>query len=251
MQYGELHKLLFELSSAERINIMLEVQKNRSKLSHISRQQDMTVTETSRHLQRLSDSRLIEKGADGLYGLSSYGELVLEQLSGLGFVAKHQEYFLQYDLSCLPYEFIGRMGELAKGEFRGDILANFELTENEFRRADKFIWILSDQILKSLIPVVAEKLKQPFDFRFISPQAVMPHDSIAPLPSTMPGVKKRFLPKVDVVVIVTDKAAGFCFPQRSGKIDYRNFNGADPKFRKWCKDLFCYYWDKAQPVVPI
>jgi predicted transcriptional regulator len=73
------------------------------------------------------------------------------------------------------------------------------------------------------------------------PEAVMPPDSEAPLPSTMPGVQKRVLSKVDVVVVVTDKAAGFCLPHRNGRIDYRNFNGVDPKFRKWCEDLFLYY----------
>ena len=61
----KMHKLLFELSSAERIKIMLELQKGKLKLSNLSRKLDLTVTEASRHLQRLSEAKLIQKDTDG------------------------------------------------------------------------------------------------------------------------------------------------------------------------------------------
>ena len=78
-----LHRLLFELSSAERINIMLELQKAKLKLSHLARKQDLTVTEASRHLQRLNEARLIRKDVDGLYGLTAFGTLGSHLRSGL------------------------------------------------------------------------------------------------------------------------------------------------------------------------
>ena len=245
-----LHKLLFELSSPERINIMLELQKQELKLSHISHKLDTTITQTSRNLQRLSEAKVIQKAANNQYQLTPYGEIVLSLLPSLNFVSNHQNYFLKYDISPLPHEFIARIGELSQGEFSSDILKNIEYAENNLREADKFIWIQTDQILKNFIPIIAEKIKQPFDFRFISPEAVMPPDNKAPLPSTLKHVQKRVLPKVDVMVIVTDHAAGFCLPQKSGQIDYRNINGTATKFRKWCKDLFLYYWEKAKPVLP-
>lgn len=241
-----LHKLLFELSSAERIDILMELQKQKMKLSHISRRLDLTVTETSRHLQRLSEAKLARKDADGLYGLTPYGELSLSLLSGLGYATKHQDYFLEYDLSVLPRKFISRIGELEGGVFGHDIYGNLELMASELRKANEFIWILSDQIIKSLVPIVAEKVNRPFDFRFISREGVMPPDSMAPMPTTMIGVQKRFLPKVNVIVVVTDKAAGFCLPRQDGTMDYRNFNGTSETFRNWCKDLFLDYWEKAR-----
>ena len=87
-------RLLFELSSSERMNIMLEIQKQRLKMSHISRKLDMTVTETSRHLQRLGEARLIERDVEGLYGLTPFGVHVLSLLSGLGFVSRYRDYFV-------------------------------------------------------------------------------------------------------------------------------------------------------------
>ena len=201
-------------------------------------------------MQRLSEVKVIQKVTDNLYQLTPYGELVLSLVSNLDFVTKHRNYFLEYDVSPLPSELVCRMGELKEGELGDNILSNLEYTENQLRKADEFIWIQTDQILQNLISIVAEKIKRPFEFRFIAPKEVIPPDSKALIPSTSPNTEKRVLPKVDVILIVTDKAAGFCLPQRNGKIDYRNMHGTDPNFRKWCKDLFSHYWNQAKPVIP-
>jgi predicted transcriptional regulator len=243
-----LGKLLFELSSSERLSIMLKIQKQRLKLSHISRKLDLTVTEASRHLKRLREAKLIQKGVDGLYGLTPFGVLVLSLLSDLGFVSKYRNYFLEYDMSHIPYEFVDRIGELAEGDFGAETFKNLEETEKMFREARKFIWILSDQVLTSSAPTLAARVKGSFEYRVILQEAAMPPDSKSPIPSTTPGVQKRVLPKVDVVIVMTEKVAAFCLPNRSGRIDYTGFGGNDPKFHKWCKDLFLYYWEKAKPV---
>jgi predicted transcriptional regulator len=227
---------------------MLEIQKQRLKLSHISKKLDMTVTETSRHLQRLSDARLIQKDVEGLYGLTPFGALVLSLLSGLGFVSKYRDFFMQYDVSCIPYEFVDRIGELAEGGLGADTFKNLEETEKMFREAREFIWILSDQVLSSSAPIVADRVKDEFEYRVILPVIAMPPDSKSPIPSTTPGVQKRVLQKVDLVIVVTEKVAAFCLPNLNARIDYTGFGGSDPKFHRWCKDLFLYYWDKAKPV---
>lgn len=244
----KLCKLLFELSSSERINIMLEIQQKRLKLSNVSKKLDMTVTETSRHLQRLSEARLIEKDVQGLYGLTPFGMLVLSLLSGLGFVSRYRDFFMEYDVSRIPHEFINRIGELAEGGFESETFKNLEETEKMFREAREFIWILSDQVLASATPAVSERLKGPFEYRVILSESAMPPDSKSPIPSTTPHVQKRILPKVEVVIVMTEKVAAFCLPNRRGRIDYTGFGGTDPKFHKWCKDLFLHFWEKAKPI---
>jgi len=241
-------KLLFELSSSERMNIMLEIQKQRLKLSHISKKLDMTVTETSRHLQRLGEARLIEKDVEGLYGLTPFGVLVLSLLSGLGFVSRYRDYFMEYNMSRIPYEFISRIGELAEGGLGAETLKNLEETEKMFREAREYIWILSDQILMSAAPIVAEKVKSAVEYRVILPEGIVQYPDYKPLIPSAPNFQKKVLPKVEVVIVMTEKVAAFCLPNQSGKIDYTGFGGSDPKFHKWCKDLYLYYWEKAKPV---
>lgn len=191
---------------------------------------------------------MIHKDVYGQYGLTSFGTLVLFQLSGLDCAARHQKYFLEYDASRLPDEFTCRMEELAEGRFIDGTFKVLEVIERGFREAQEYIWVLSDQNLSLLTPILAEKMKTSVDLRFILPQGAFPPDSRAPLPSSMPNVHKRVLQKVDCTVAVTEKQAGFSLPRRR-LLDYRSFIGEDPKFHKWCKDLLLHYWEKATPFV--
>jgi predicted transcriptional regulator len=246
----DLHRLLFELANQERIEILFALKNQRLRMSHLSEKLDQTITETARHLQRLSEDKLVRKNPDGLYGLTSFGALVLNLLPPLRFVSKHREYFLDYDVTNIPYEFIDRIGEVEEAVYVPETLKNLEEGENKILEAQEYVWILSNQILTSSIPALAEKLKKPFDLRIILPEGMFPVENKSRLPSKILSVKKRVLPKVELVVVMTEKYAVFCPPSRKGKIDYTGFSGEDPKFHKWCKDLFLHYWEKAKPITP-
>jgi predicted transcriptional regulator len=241
-----LPKLLFELSSPERLNILLELQNKKEKLSNLSRKLNLTVTETSRHLQRLSEAKLIQKDPDANFTLTPFGTLTMSLLDGLGFASENREYFLEYDISGIPNQFIDRFGELTESTYVAEAFKNLAEGENRFREAQKLVWILSDQALASSIPILAEKAKTQFDLRIILPKGKFPPENTSRLPSAMPTIQKRVLPKVNVLIVLTEAFAVFCLPNRAGKIDYTGFTSTDPKFHKWCQDLYLYYWDKAK-----
>ncbi len=243
-----LHKLLFELSNVERIDILLDLQKEKLKLSPISQKLKLTATETARHLRRLEDAELIDKDKGGYFGITPFGTLALSLLAGLGFVWDNRKFFSEYDTSGLPYQFIDRIGEISQSIRSSEIIKNLEEGENRIRDAQNFVWILSDQVLKNTIPTLVEKVKAPFDLRIILPEGKFPRESESLLPSKAPGIQKRVLPKIDVLTVLTDNYAIYCLPNRNGKIDYTGFSGEDLKFHKWCKDLFLHYWEKAKPV---
>lgn len=245
----KLCKLLFELSSSERMSIMLEIQKKKLKLSHISKNLDLAVTEASRHLQRLSEARLVEKDVEGTYRLTPFGELTLSLLSGLDFISRNRDYFMEYDISPLPYEFINRIGELAGGELGVDIFKNIHDVEIMLQEAQEYVWILSDQILMSTAPILVEKVKSGVEYRIILPKDLVPPTDYKHVAlSSVKGVQRKVLPKVDVVIVITEKVATVCLPNQRGKIDYIGFGGSDPKFHKWCKDLYLHHWEKAKLV---
>ncbi len=243
-----LHRLLFELSGLERLEIMHLLDKDELKLSQISKRLNITVTETSRHLQRLSDASLVEKNPDGRYRASSFGSLALFLLESLDFASKYKRYFLEYDSSVLPYQFVDRLGELSDGTYSADAIKNLEEGERMVKKAEEFVWILSNQVLSSTVEPLAEKLKNRFDLRVILPEGRFPPESSSKLPVNNPGIHKRVLPKVDVLVVLTEKFGIFCLPNKSGRIDYTGFSGESARFRVWCRDLFLCFWDKAVPV---
>jgi len=241
----KLCKLLFELSSIERMNVMLELQKQRLKLSHISKKLDMTVTEASRHLQRLSEAKLIQKDVDGLYGLADFGNLTLSLLSGICFISENRQYFLEHDLSRLPSEFVERIGELSSVSLgTADVMTSFRLSEIMLQEASEYMWILSDQVLTSTVPIIGERMKRGVEFRFIFPENLVAPPGVKPVH----GAQRRALPRVEEIILMTEKEAMFGFPYLNGKLDYALLIGKDPESHKWCKDLFLHRWEKATPA---
>lgn len=65
------------------------------------------------------------------------------------------------------------------------------------------------------------------------------------------GVLIRLIPKVSVAIVLTENDVIFCLPDLNEKIDYTGVISNDPKFLKWCKDLFSYYWEKGRPVTSL
>lgn len=121
----EISKVLFELSSNRRANILFEIQKENLKMQQIAKSLDMTVTETFRHLQRLTDAKLVEKKANGTYTITSLGNLATGFLTGFNFILKNGNYFLEHDINYIPYEFVNRLGELSSAEFCTEAMSGF------------------------------------------------------------------------------------------------------------------------------
>ena len=109
------------------------------------------------------------------------------------------------------------------------------------QEASEYIWIMSDQILTSTVPIIVERMKRGVEFRFIFPATIVPPPGVKP----EPGAKKRMLPKVEEVISMTEKEAMFGFPDLNGKMDYALLIGKDSNSHKYCKDLFLYRWEKA------
>lgn len=248
MEY--LQELLFELSSSERIGIMMLLRSESLKLSDLSKKQGLTNPETLRQLRRLCEVGLVQKESSGLYELSPYGKLVLLQLGGVEFLAKNRDFFSSYDTSFIPYEYINRFGELLSSSIGYEPFKVLEKTNQVLKEAEEFAWIISNQNLTLYLPTMREKLKSGFEFRLILPEgSYLPEDE-ALIPSNTPGMHKRILPEIHIRLVVTDKYAGFSLPDRENMTDYRAIMGDDPMFHNWCKNLFIHYWEKSKSHIP-
>lgn len=241
----DLSDLLFEFASTERMNIMLSLLEERLKLSHVSKKLDMTVTEASRHLQRLSDVKLINKDIDGTFGPTPYGVLAIRLLSSLDFISSNRQYFLEHDISNLPDEFISRINELSLGKLNTDVVSVLPHVNKMIQEANEFVWVLSyARTLPDTLQIVEEKIINGVDVRRIHPENLAPSPNIPVLSDP-----RRTLQTIEVRIVLTENEAMCSLPLIDGKIDYTSFIGKDPRFHKWCKDVYLHYWEKAKPVV--
>lgn len=227
--------------------ILQGLRAGRARPSRVAKDQDMSDAEAARQLQRLAEANLIRRDADGLYGITPFGRLVLSQLAGLGFISKHSAYFAEYDTSVIPDELVGRFGELSEGKVGDNPMENFEEVGEAIREAKRLTWVLIDQRVEREISVLGGKARADFDLRLLAPESAMLPDGRATIPSKAPGVQKRVLEPVNVTVIVTEKRAGFGLPDFNGRLHHASISGDDPRLIGWCRDLFLHYWEKGKP----
>jgi predicted transcriptional regulator len=237
--------LLFEFSNEERLKILFELEKGPKNLTSIAKDLDFTSQGTSRNMARLVETSIIRRNSDGEYELTPYGSVSLRLLSSYEFLSKNRQHFLSHDVSVLPYQFINRLGELSAGILQRDFITNYVRELEMAKQAEKYAYSMGDQINAHSPPIIAEKLKLGIEFRSIFPETIVPPPGFRPAE----GVERRLIPKVQVGLIWTDKKAMFGLPTLDGKMDGENFVSEDPKFRKWCLDLFNYYWDQGKPII--
>ena len=242
--------LLFELSNEDRLRILLELQERAMRLTHLSEKLDLTVQETSRHLSRLSDAKLILKGVDGSYRPTPYGKHAMRLLLGFEFLSKHREYLTTHTISHLPDEFVNRIGNLINCTFTEDVMVAFHRTENVIQEAKEYVWILSSQILMSTLPFLEEAVKRGAKFRLIVPEDMIPPPGFKPIPTIPNLIERRTLKRVDAIIVMSEKEARFAFPTIDEKMDYIGFGSTDESSHKWCSDLFLYYWGRAKRGKP-
>lgn len=240
----KLSRLLFELSHPWRLKVLLLIAEARQRHSYISKKLKISPQETTRHLTRLQDAKLIEKDMQGFFRLTSYGKTVLSLLPGFEFLAEIGENLMNLNLD-IPKEFIERIGELKSFEQVEGVMMIFRRVELALADAEKYMWIITPEILMSTVPIVDRNRDKGVEFRLIRPRNVKYPPGFKPRPSE----HLRLTGEIKISMVMTEKSAGFCLPARDGKIDFSiAFFSQGEEFHKWCKDLFLYYWERARPV---
>jgi predicted transcriptional regulator len=253
------NRLLFELSSLDRLNILFLLKKTPMKLSHISSKLDFTVQETSRNITRLSDAKLIIKDVDGSFHLTPYGEEVLNLLSGYSFLFENRGYFAAHKLVELPKMFRASLGVLDGCEVVNEVMVAFHNVEKMIINAEEFVWILTDQVLASTIPYLTKAIERGVKFRLLMPKDYIPSNDVRELvdnpifekASRSGKLENRFLETIDVFLCLSEKeVASMAFPTLKGVFDYTGFRAKNESVLEWSKTVFTYYWNKAVTQIP-
>ena len=172
-RFDEIVKLLFDISSSDRLTLLFAIRKENLRLTQLAEKISATIQETSRHLGRLTDAKLIEKNSDGSYTVTSYGRLVLILLSSYNFLSKNKDYFLSHDISFLPQEFIERIGELSLYEYSVNVSNVLRHIEQVISSAKEYIWLMADQAV-----ITGPSIDQAIGNRDVSVNIIIPKSSL-------------------------------------------------------------------------
>ena len=248
--------LLFNLASPVRLQQLHLIGRHKVRMTDLAEMTDATIQETSRHLARMREARIIDRDSEGLYGLTSFGRLLLPIVPALDVLSMHRGFFLAHDLTLIPPEFVHRIGAFVGAEFDGKAGLVQRRYERLISEAVQQLWIMGDSVTVSgerigqLMPSQGASLRILFPDKGLA-TPLGPREELVNIRRAFHGqIEVRSVAKTDVGIALNEGEARFIAPDLEGRLDYNvAFGGADTAFHGWCRDLFVYYWTRARRVV--
>jgi predicted transcriptional regulator len=253
-------ELLFILASIDRLTLLSEIAIEKRRLSQLTTKLSATPQETSKHLVRLRDAKLIEKDSDGLFSLTSFGKVIVNLVPSFRFLTQNIEYFLSHDISSLPLEFIERLGELQEGEHTDNVGSVIAHLQQVVESAEEYIWLMADHRLGNQ-EFVTKSGKLETNSK-ITWRVILPASSNINWTEVRrtAGIHKGRIEyhliedpnDIKTGIAMNEKIAGVTFLGAMGKLDFNGgFRSDNPLFRRWCQDLFVSHWNKKGKRVQI
>ena len=251
-------RIFFELASEQRLAILFKLNQGSLKLAKIARDLGVTMQEVHRNVNRLTEAGIIDKDSSGSYFLTTFGNIVIKQISTFGFLSRNRSYFSEHILGDLPMKFIQRIGSLDNSEYISGFVVVVELWKKLYDSSSEYIYAMLPQIPFELIEAVISKIKKDgIKFSYILPQdAVVPKKGFDLLKASgfqdllKSGIaERRMIDKITTAVVLNERQATVLFPNSKGVTDMNSlFSGrhgdsdASRLFHEWCLDFYRYNW---------
>lgn len=245
---------LLELSSESRLEILNLVRQNPLTLSELHKKTKKTGSEIHRNLQRLLDSKVIDKDNNGKYRLSNFGQLIMFQLHSFEFLATHKD-FWKIHTTKLPEEFLRRLGDLSESKTVSGFVAVQEIFQKIYQNSNEYIYSMLQEAPYDgdTVAILLDKLKTGVHLH-----SLFSEDSV--ISEKREFVKSEFLEFIKngnlerricdsfpAVVFCNEKEGCVCFSDPIGRIDLgMAFYGNSKSFQKWCFDYSKYFWDSSK-----
>ncbi|MCW4012539.1 MAG: hypothetical protein NWF07_06040 [Candidatus Bathyarchaeota archaeon] len=252
----DLYELFFELSNEDRVNILRLLQREHINLTNISTKLELRNQESSRHLSRLEESRLVHKNTDGTYQVTAFAELILRKQDEIGFLLEHRDYFNSHSLDGLPSDLVAKLGVLANSEHVDDTLIALQVVKRIIDESEEYLFRLSDQFLMVLMDPIVAATDRGIHYCFIySANIKVPPDATDTV--RLRGARDRgnFFSytheNVSAFMVMSEKEVMLAFPKLDGSYDYTGFNSTDIEVLRWCKELYEYHNAERMPPLPL
>lgn len=178
--------------------------------------------------------------------ITTLGKLVTKLLPSMEFLSENKEYLLTHNISSLPEEFIGRIGELQQHQYNAKAGLVLSFTQQVISEADKFVWLMSDHSLidSDIVFDIERDRNRSLIWRIILPigNKIEWQD--------LRSYAKNVHTRIEIGIALNEKVAGLLLPDLRGSLDFNSgFISSSLSFCKWCQDLFGYVWKGSEKTI--
>jgi predicted transcriptional regulator len=245
------YDMLFEMSNDIRHNILLLLLEKPERMTQIAKVLELTSPEVSRHLTRLTETKLIEKDAENYYSVTSFGEYLLNSLIDLEFITRHRDYFLRHSAVNIPIRFQKRMSEISGYRLVDNFMEFLMFITEKIKASREFVWLYIDQYPLLAMDPMRTSVSQGVRYKIIETGEKSDADKIFDMKhlvakgGDIPMVEVKKHQNRDIYLFISDKGSAISFPAKEG-FDYTGFTSDEAN--DWVKDIFTYYWSPASPA---
>jgi predicted transcriptional regulator len=247
MRREALARILFEVASPERLELLDVVLERPRKHAELARLISMSGSETTRHLSRLASAGLVARNLRGQYEPTGLALALRQGLPFFEYLTAHQEYLRRHSVVNIDPSFVARLAELGRGAFIAGAYQVVAAQEAALRSAKSRIWILTEQRFEQAIPILRDNAARGRDVRVLRPRRAMEDEEAGRSPAIARNYPVRTLPETPVFLAVIDDQAGICLPSVDGAVDMTTMILVrDPAGVRWVSELFGRYWSVGQ-----
>jgi len=249
--------LISSLASGPRLEILQMLNSSELKSSQIAKNMQSSIQAITRHLDKLSESKLIEKTIDGTYQLTPIANVLMLQIPLFEFLENHKEFFSSHDFTGIPLHLISRLGDLVNCEIENDVMKSMQRARDVCANGRNSLFGATFTVPLEFYDTILENLEQGGYCKMVyGKNTIVPKGFSEYLPrkkyldfSKSSQVEEKIVEHIPVSVAVTENECHILFAHKElGIPDCKGvFFSKDPKFMQWCKDLFDYYW--SMPAV--
>jgi predicted transcriptional regulator len=210
-------------------------------LADIARDLDLSKPEISRHLAKMRELNLVEKG-DKIHHLTSLGEVILNLTSPITFLMSKFDYFMNHKVD-LPFSFVRDIDSLMNSELLSGTGYFMSKIEEIRKNTANEVRMMVDQ------PFPGSKVQIEKALFIVPTYAKTENLNLELLQDSCKYFEFRTLPVINLTLGIIDEKYGFLlFPEKiTGKIDYNHaFYVIDDMGLDFLARLWSYFWEKAE-----
>ncbi|MHA1268707.1 MAG: hypothetical protein ACTSPY_02865 [Candidatus Helarchaeota archaeon] len=257
----KINDLFFELSHEGRYKILLLIDQEKRKHIHIEKELNFTGPEVSRHLKRLKAEKLVEKTVDGYYKITNFGRVITTILPFFENCLNFIDFINSHNFSPIPPEYLFQVGLLTDLELRTITMENIELWTSLITNSSQYIYAITDQLQKSIIPIIQKKIQSDNKLEIkaiITKELFKKFLTPKKLPFNINVLQKqidiinnvRIADKLNLSLIISELGS-LIFLKAGNTIDYNQcIYGKSIQFIKWTKKIFDIFWNNSDLIKP-